>query len=416
MQCHITGITRHIVARTVIIACAIVIRMPCALCHTGFIKLICNTVKRIFACYCSTGTAEETMPILIDLYPTTSQCTDLGITPLTVNLNKAGIFALVLAIIAEVIVNVIDCIDAGDLLTVDIIVISAPPVGNNHAINICLAVSPYSTIEITTALAFEYIVNEIKAMSCCRNGCPPIYNRVADLTIGSVGIARLSASRSLVRKSGSGMGVSAVPSIIIGFAFSGGNHVLCHFVHFGVNLRSFTGECIGRTVNKRYKTAVDLHADVDRPEFLHTLELSIGIRLFAVSCSACICITHFEFPGADRKRRKNAFADLIVCTCACNCDSGDILVFLNAVFSRKTSSNIHVIKLPLAHVVEVDVNSNGLNLFDISSNYICIPDRAEQDLVKRRIMRYDLDSGHAGIPLHMNRTYNRIIIALIITN
>ena len=46
------------------------------------------------------------------------------------------------------------------------------------------------------------------------------------------------------------MDMSAVPGIVVRFAFGGGDHILRHLVHLGVDLRTFTGECIGRTVDK----------------------------------------------------------------------------------------------------------------------------------------------------------------------
>ena len=212
------------------------------------------------------------------------------------------------------------------------------------------------------------------------------------------------------------MDMSTIPCIVICLAFGGGNHILCHLVHLGVDLRTFAGECICCTVDKCNDTAVDFHADVDRPEFFHALELSIGKCRAALLCSACIGITHFEFPCADRKRSKCNFADLCIFACACNCNSCDVFVVLNAVFSRETCSNFHMVKFPLAHIVEVYINRNRLNLFDIRSNDIGIPYRAEKDFIKRRIMSYNLDCRFARVCLNIDCAYNRSIVALIIAD
>ena len=130
----------------------------------------------------------------------------------------------------------------------------------------------------------------------------------------------------------------------------------------------------------------------------------------------CIGITHFEFPCADRQRSKYSFAGLCIFTGARDCDRCDVFIVLNAVFSRESCGNFHMVKFPLAHIVEVDINSNRLNLFDIRSNDIGIPYRAEKDLVQRRIMCYDLDCGLARVCLNIYFTNNRSIVALIIAD
>ena len=214
------------------------------------------------------------------------------------------------------------------------------------------------------------------------------------------------------------MNMSAVPCIVICFAFGGGNHILSHLVHLGVNLRTLTGEFICRAINKCYKTAVDLHADVDRPEFLHALELRIGVCLAALLGTARIGITHLQLPRADRQGNQSiSTADyLIVCTGASNRDRCDILVVLNRIRRFKAVCDIHMIKLPLAHIIQVNVNNNGLNLFNIGSNDIRIPNRTEKNFVKRRILGYDFDRRLTGICLNIYLTNHRSIVALIIAD
>ena len=416
MKRHISRVTRHIIARTVIIACAFIICMPCAICHTSFVKLIRHAIDCIFTGYSSLSIRAEVVPVFTDLHPAAGKHAYFGIIPLTFDLNESGIFALILTVVAEVIVNTVNCIDTGHFLAVYIVVIAVPAVSYYNTVNIGLAVCPYTVEQSVTAGALEHAGNESVAMSRCGNGRAPVNNGVADFAERSARVACFRASRRLVGNSVGGMDMSAVPGIVVRFAFGGGNHILRHLVHLGVDLRTFTGECIGRTVDKCNDTAVDLHADVDGPEFLHALELSIGICCAAFFSTACIGITHFEFPCADRQRSKGSFADLCIFTCACNCDRCDVFIVLNAVFSCESGSDCHMVKFPLAHIVEVDINSNRLNLFDIRSNDIGIPYRAEKDLIKRRIMRYNLDCRFARVCLNIDRADHRSIVALIIAD
>ena len=271
-------------------------------------------------------------------------------------------------------------------------------------------------IAFSALFALKHSVNEVIAMSGRGNCRAPVNDRLAHLAVGPAGVSRLGAGRRFVGNSLCGVDMSAVPGSVICFALIGGDHILCHLIHLGVDLRTFTGERIGRAVNKRYKTAVDLHADVDGPKFLHALELSIGKCRAVRHCSACICITHFEFPCADRKRSENRLTGLCVFTGAGDGDRCDVFVVLNRVRSLKAGSNCHMVKFPLAHVVEVDINRNRLNLFDIRSNDICIPYRAEKDLIQRRIMGYDFDRRLTGVCLNIDLADHRRIVALLVAD
>ena len=220
MQSHISGITCYIVAGAVIIACAVIICMPCTLCHTCFIKLIFDTFNCIFACHRSAGTAKEVMPVFSYLCPTAGRYTDLRIAPFTVDLNESGIFALILAIVTEVVVNAVNGINTCYLLTVSIVVISVPA-GNPYTVNICFSVCPFAVIKITADFAFKHSVNNLVAMSRCRNCRSPIYNRVANIAVCSACVSRFSTCCSFIIYCICSVDMSAVPGIIICFAFIG---------------------------------------------------------------------------------------------------------------------------------------------------------------------------------------------------
>ena len=232
-------------------------------------------------------------------------------------------------IFSKIIIQVTDSEQAGLLYTVNVVRVAFPSILNDHTVNILFAICPCTCEQLAASGALKYAVNNFIAMSCCGNGRAPVNNGLADFAVSSSSVPRFRAGRRLVSNGLRGVDMSAVPGIVVRFAFGGGDHILRHLVHLGVDLRTFTGECIGCTVDKCNDTAVDFHADVDGPEFLHALELSIGICRLTFLCSAFIGITHSEFPCADRQRSKGCFASLCIFTCACDCDSCDVFVALN---------------------------------------------------------------------------------------
>ena len=208
--------------------------------------------------------------------------------------------------------------------------------------------------------------------------------------------------------------MSAVPSVIISLALGSAYHILCHFIAFGINLRTFAGEAVDSAVNKGKNSAVNLHAYVYRPEFLHCLELCIGVCRLTLFGSACIVISHLEFPCSDRHGNKNCLAYRVVFTRAGNRNGGNILVVLYGIGRFKAFRNLHMVKLPMAHIVKVDICCDRLNLFYVRRNYIRIPYGTELDLIKRRIVCNDLDRGFARVCIYSDLAYYRSIVALLI--
>ena len=75
-----------------------------------------------------------------------------------------------------------------------------------------------------------------------------------------------------------------------------------------------------------------------------------------------------------------------------------------------------MIQLPAAHIVQIDVNGNGLNLFHIRRHDVRIPDRTQQDLVQRGIVGHDLHGRLAGVRLHVDGADHRGIVTLIVAD
>ena len=75
-------------------------------------------------------------------------------------MNKTCIFALILTIVTEVVVNTVDCIDACYLFAVYVVVIAVPAVCGGDAIPIFLTVSPYTVEQIAAFRALKNSVSD----------------------------------------------------------------------------------------------------------------------------------------------------------------------------------------------------------------------------------------------------------------
>ena len=250
MKRHISRVTCNIVARTVIITCAFIIRMPCAFGHTSFVKLIRHAIDCIFTGNSSLSMRAEVVPVFTDLHPAAGERTKFRITPFAVDLNKTCIFALILTVVAEVVVNTVDCIDTCYLFAVYIVVIAVPAVGDSDTVNICFTVSPYTVEQLAASGALEHAVNEVIFMTGRGNRLAPVNNGVADFAERSARVARFRAGSGFVGDCVCCMDMSTIPCIVICLTFGGGDHILRHLVHLGGGLMIFNGECIGRTVDK----------------------------------------------------------------------------------------------------------------------------------------------------------------------
>ena len=165
-------------------------------------------------------------------------------------MNKTCIFALILTVVAEVVVNAVDCINTCYLFAVYIVVIAVPTVCGGDAILIFLTIRPLTCEQFTARCTLKNAVNNFIAMSRCGNSCAPVNYRIADFAERSACVARFCAGSGFVGDCVCCMDMSTIPCIVICLTFGGGNHILRHLVHLGVDLRTFTGECIGRTADK----------------------------------------------------------------------------------------------------------------------------------------------------------------------
>ena len=361
--------------------------------------------------------------VAVYIQPPGRKRADLRIAEADIVANKPGVFHALgtNAVRTEVIVKVTgavgcsDLLDAGQFFTAAIVGIVLPA-GQRHTVRIQFSIRINTVKCGCTNRALQHAVHKAVAVSRGRDRSAPVYHRIAALAIGAAGIAILRAGGSLIRQRCGSVDMAAVPRVVIGLALGGGDHILRHLVHFGIHMRAFAGEGIGRTVDKGHKAAVDLHADIDRPELLHIAELLIGKGRLSVLRAAFVSVARFELPCADGQRSQNALACIGIAAGAGDGDGSDILIILNRICRLKAGGHSHVLQLPAAHVVQVDIDRDRLDLLDICRHNIGIPDRTELDLIERRIVGHDLHGRFAGIRLHIDRADHRGVVALIIAD
>ena len=363
-------------------------------------------------------------------HPTRDRCSNPDIEQAKFIAEQTIVFSGTYAGVAKIIVEFAgvvgggNLLNAGKLFAVLVVGIAVPAICSNETVSIGFAIRPDAVEEITASGALKHAVCDGVAMSGRRNRCSPINNGVADFAERSACVARFRAGCGFVRKCNGidmvcrgicvillcfrSVVMSAVPCCIVGgFGF------VCPIVSLGVNLNLGACECIGCAVNKFNFAANDGSAYVDRPDFIAVSVFGIHPNIFTNS------VRNYcgKFPSSDGHGNEHSLSRCIVFTGAGNGNGRDVLVLVgNNIRSGEALRDFHVVEFPFAYVVKVDIRADGLNLFDIRRNKVYIINRAEEDIVERRIVRGKFNGGYAGICFYVDLTDSRGIIALLVAN
>ena len=276
------------------------------------------------------------------------------------------------ALVAEVVVVAVYLVKTDKLNAVHIILIAlGPTVGDNHAVNIGLAIGMY-TVQQSAAVALNHAVAKLIGMTRCVNGGAPICNGGTAFTIRSAGVAVFGTGGSLIIHSLCGMDVTAVPCIEICKTVCSCCHICLIGPHLGITENSLTGEGGNRAVNSGKNAALYICDNGHSPELAHRLELSVGKSLCALLGAVSVNVTGLERPYTYRKGGNSLFPCLSVLAHTGDLNNGYILGSVNGVFRLKALCKGHMVKLPGAVVIKVDGNLNALNIFNSGSYQIHI--------------------------------------------
>ena len=377
------------------------------------VRNLCTKVvfKGLFGNCCECGLI-EVVPLTVKIEPSTGENTESGEVPVTVDLNKTVVLALRYTIVIKVIVYTVNFNDTCYCNAVYVIAVFYPALNNlTEVVELAVGIN---TAEELAAIAHKYAVNEVIGMACSGDGSTPVYNRVTTVTEGSAGVACGCTCCCNVCNCICSMEMSAIPCVMISFSCGTGAHLGSGKPHFCVTEYSLTGEGINCIVCSYENTAVNVSDNRHLPVFPHRSELCESKCLSACLCTVFVLIAGLKSPYAHGHRNESCLACSLNVTCLGNGDGSNVIAFVDSIGSFETVGNDHMIELPLAVVVKVDVNLNRLNCCDIGSNEIHPVDGVELDAVLRRIVRYELNCAVGVSCVNCNVTDGGSIVAHLV--
>ena len=181
----------------------------------------------------------------------------------------------------------------------------------------------------------------------------------------------------------------------------------------GVDLNAGAGKRVCRSVSEFDLTAHDRRADVDRP---HLVALPVfGVHPYVLTCA--VGNDCRELPCSYGHGNKHSLTGGGNRTRAGDGDRRNIFIGIgDHIGSGKAVRDLHMVKLPTADVVEVNIGCDSPDLFDVGRNKVDIVDRAEEYVVKRSIVRNELYRRNAGVCFYVDLADNRSIVALLIAD
>ena len=262
------------------------------------------------------------------------------------------------------------------------------------------------SIGFSSATTNELIAGNFESMSGSRNGGSPLYNGVTTLTEGSAGVAVLHTGGSLVGNGHSGMNVGGtVRGQVLGIRHA---HRLVSCVHLGIHMELFVGEGAGSTVHKGDEPLINVH--------LHILCEEVVSGPVGLSGETGNIDVSIKVNDTNRKLSKNRCPGIVVDAGASDSYGSGVGFLVDSVFSGEALCKLHVIELPVVYTVKVDHSIDRLNSLDIGCFKVHPINRTERNLVEACISGNELNSGLLFARLNLNNTDNNRLVACVITN
>ena len=235
------------------------------------------------------------------------------------------------------------------------------------------------------------------------NGGAPLNHGVADLAVGSAGVAGLSAGRSLILDLDGGMNVGRAVLQEVDLI-----HVRHAGVHLGIHVELLVGEGGGGAVHVGDETHVNVHLQILCPECIGG---PVGLGGVAGNQDVGIEVQH-----TDGQLSQNGGAGQVVVACAGDGDGGGVGLLENGVLGGEAVSQVHMIQLPVVDVVEVDHGGNGINGLDVGGLQVHPVDRAEVDAIQGRIGGNHVDGRGADTRLHLDDADDNRLVARLVAD
>ena len=181
--------------------------------------------------------------------------------------------------------------------------------------------------------------------------------------------------------------VTAVPCFII----SRLRRIIIPYIRFSINLNIIACKCTHGVIHISNFASLYSQIDFNRPCFFSCFIVIVHPNF---SCMTINCLYRRKLPCADRHRNQCKLTHCFSFRSACNCHPRNVIIFVDDfIVCNKAVCNIHVVKVPNTHVVQIEVNGNALDGFNICCHEINIIKRTEKDLIKSLVMCLQKDRG-----------------------
>ena len=260
-----------------------------------------------------------------------------------------------------------------------------------------------------------------------------IHDGVADLTVGTAGVAVLGCGRLLIlqcdgnRNIGGALSivpmclhtviVTAIPigvpcfvtDVVRARGAYGGSGVSAQL---GIHLHGGACEGSGGAIGKEHGAAIGLHADIHGQDIVGALVIGIHPDLTGV---VSLGRDGFQLPGTNGDGDQGGLARQIRLTDPLNGQRSNILVSHKGIGGGKAAGHDHMVQMPRADAVQIQRHGDGIHPLNSSRDHVHVVERAQQNAVSGRIVSYDLHRGVIG-RIDGDLTDNRREISRLVAN
>ena len=185
-------------------------------------------------------------------------------------------------------------------------------------------------------------------------------------------------------------------------------HVRHAGVHFGIHMEFFVGEGAGSSVIMGDKTHIHIHLHILCPE-----RIGCPVGLCSIAGRLDIGI---KIQDTNRQLSQNGSAGLDIVVGTGDRDGCRVGFLSDRVRCSEAFCQLHMIKLPVVYIVQVDHGGNGLDGLKLGCLQVQPVDGTKRNSVKSGICRNKFQGRSGTSGLNLNNTNNNRLVACVIAD